>query len=854
MPTENSPQLILNNIEEIYLLINKELKLIDANKAAFEKVEKYFNLPLIRGMNVLELTPPDQWPRLIKIYTDVFEGRHHMMESEVTGSDGTKICFKNELKPVRNEEQEIVGGMISFVNITEIKKAEHEFVQMEHRWQFALEGGNQGVWDWNMKTGEVYYSHTWKRLLGFEDDEIKNHIDEWKKRIHPNDKKRMEGEVEKHIESSNPFYETTQRLKAKDGTYRWILARGMLIDRATDGTPLRMVGTHTDITKQKNVEEGYKLLFYSNPLPMWIFDLNTLRFLEVNEEAIRHYGYSREEFLNMTIKEIHVEENIAQVIEAVNKNRDAKKIVISKWKQHKKNGEEIWVNLHGNTITYNGRQARLITAHDITAKVDAEQQLKKSNERFRLATKATSDAIYDWDLLVNDLKWGEGMYTLFGYQSDEVTIDVWESFIHPEDRKRVGEDLKHTIEKTKKKYWKQHYQFKKANGEYGYVLDRGFIVRDEEGKPLRMIGAMQDVSEQKLKEQQLLQSNERFDAIMKATHDLIWDWNLETGSFYRDKEGVKKVYGVKDEESISNINLWLQRIHPDDQHRVQVVVKEILQATNADTFDVEYRFRRDDDTYTHVYDRGTILRNATGKPIRMVGAAQDITERKRLENELLQRELDKQKLISQATIETQEMERSVIGRELHDNVNQVLTTTKLYLDLSLSSAELKDELIEKSKNNIMYVINEIRQLSRSLMNPSLGDLGLIDSIQDLIESVNVTKKINVILDADPKLEEVLSENYKLMIFRIIQESLNNAIKHARANTVLITIDADEKTLFLDIEDNGIGFQPQLVKKGSGLMNIQNRVYLANGSVTIKSEPEKGSKIKINFPLHQKNPD
>src|SRR5690606_21033921 len=103
------------------------------------------------------------------------------------------------------------------------------------------------------------------------------------------------------------------------------------------------------------------------------------------------------------------------------------------------------------------------------------------------------------------------------------------------------------------------------------------------------------------------------------------------------------------------------------------------------------------------------------------------TERKRLEQELLQNELEKQKAINQATVDTQEAERSEIGKELHDNVNQVLTTTKLYLDLAMSSPELKDELIIKSNKNIINVINEIRQLSRSLMDPSIGDLGLIDS-------------------------------------------------------------------------------------------------------------------------------
>ena len=233
----------------------------------------------------------------------------------------------------------------------------------------------------------------------------------------------------------------------------------------------------------------------------------------------------------------------------------------------------------------------------------------------------------------------------------------------------------------------------------------------------------------------------------------------------------------------------------------------------------------------------------------MIGAAQDVTDRKKLEHELLQKELDRQKSISQATIDTQEEERSQIRKELHDNVNQVLTTTKLYLDLSLSSPELKDELIKKSSKNIIYVINEIRQLSRSLMDPSIGDLGLIDSINDLVDNINITRKLHVSLSANSELEKLLAENQKLTVFRIIQEAMNNTLKYAQATTVNIRIRQVGEEAELQIVDDGKGFNPETVKKGAGLKNIQNRVYLTNGRLTIDSAPGKGCKIVINFPIN-----
>jgi PAS domain S-box-containing protein len=337
--------------------------------------------------------------------------------------------------------------------------------------------------------------------------------------------------------------------------------------------------------------------------------------------------------------------------------------------------------------------------------------------------------------------------------------------------------------------------------------------------------------------------------MMKATHDLIWDWDLEKNIIYRDEEGLKTVYGINDNETIKTSEEWIKRIHPDDRLRVKKVIEEIISSQHRNTFDVEYRFKKENGTFSSVYDRGMIIRNKDGKSIRMIGAAQDITERKEMEQELLQNELESQKAINQATVDTQEQERSEIGKELHDNVNQVLTTTKLYLDLALSNPELKDELIHKSSKNIIGVINEIRQLSRSLMDPSIGDLGLIDSINDLIESINLTRKLHVSLKVDKEIELILDKNHKLTIFRIIQEALNNAIKHAKATGVAIQLGSAQNSISLIIQDDGIGFDPDNVKKGVGLKNIQNRIYLINGTHSITSAPDKGCIIKIKFPIH-----
>lgn len=145
-------------------------------------------------------------------------------------------------------------------DITDHKQAEEKLLESELRWHFALEGAGDGVWDWNVQTNEVFFSSQWKNMLGFADHEIGSTLDEWDKRVHPDDKKRCYEDLEKHFRGEAKVYQNEHRLLCKEGTYKWILDRGKVIKWATDGKPLRIIGTHTDITDRKQYEEQLKYL------------------------------------------------------------------------------------------------------------------------------------------------------------------------------------------------------------------------------------------------------------------------------------------------------------------------------------------------------------------------------------------------------------------------------------------------------------------------------------------------------------------------------------------------------------------------------------------------------------------
>jgi PAS domain S-box-containing protein len=228
-----------------------------------------------------------------------------------------------------------------------------------------------------------------------------------------------------------------------------------------------------------------------------------------------------------------------------------------------------------------------------------------------------------------------------------------------------------------------------------------------------------------------------------------------------------------------------------------------------------------------------------------------IIESKKAEEKLLQQELDKQKLIAQAMVDAQEKERAEIGKELHDNINQILSTTKLYLELAKNDSNQRLNLINRSAGNIHTAIHEIRNISRSLVPSSIGDLGLQDSVADLVESIRTTRTIHVEFYPVGQFDEVISDKTKLMLFRIIQEQVNNVLKHSGARNLIIELVLEESDhgIELNITDDGKGFVPSAVgKMGLGLSNITSRASLFGGKVTIQSAPGNGCKLRVQIPL------
>ncbi|MGZ3849061.1 MAG: sensor histidine kinase [Flavisolibacter sp.] len=349
-----------------------------------------------------------------------------------------------------------------------------------------------------------------------------------------------------------------------------------------------------------------------------------------------------------------------------------------------------------------------------------------------------------------------------------------------------------------------------------------------------------DITERKNAEQEL----KKLSLIAKETENTVLISNKE-GKIVWINDAFTQKTGYTFEEAVGQYPTQLLHGPETDPETIRYIIEQVGKGASFRVEILDYT-KNKKTFWSEVHLQP--IRDAEGNVQQYFAISTDITERKKRQSRLLREQKERQKMVTSATIKAQESERAQVSLELHDNVNQVLTTAKLYLEVSLDDPGRNGSIIKKSKDLINDSITEIRSLSQRLSSPSLGNLRLKDSVTDLTDSFTLTNQISINLDCS-KIEDLLIDyDLHLTIYRILQEHLTNILKHAGADKVDILFDLRELELTLQVMDNGKGFDTKKKRKGIGITNMTTRAESVNGTLEICSTPGLGCRLLARFPI------
>ena len=467
---------------------------------------------------------------------------------------------------------------------------------------------------------------------------------------------------------------------------------------------------------------------------------------------------------------------------------------------------------------------------------NAADNIRISNERYDIVAKATSEIIWDWNITKDTMFWNKGITEILGYVvlNDMTDEDWWGQRIHPDDSIRVLDKIKMHIDNKILK-WTDEYRFLCGDNTYKHIYDRGFLILDTGGNGVRMIGAMQDFTKQKEEEHQL----KLLESVITNTNDSV----LITESKNFVNKGQKIVYvneaftkmtGYNRDEVIGKTPGFLQGVKSDKKEldRLSIAIQNwepceitiINYKKNGEEFWVNF-------SVNPVTDQ-------KGWVTHWIAIERDVTETRKLDQ-----------AVTKAIINAQEEERFQIGGELHDNVNQILAAVLLNLGMTKGkSLALQNEWIDKSAEYIHLAIAEIRKLSHKLAPVSFEINTIKQTFDTLLKSININHQFKIKFTISEIDELEIDGDIQLNLYRILQEQVNNILKYSQADKIEVSIKLLNNCIYLRIYDNGIGFDPAVVKKGIGLNNIKKRTELFSGNFSINSTPGNGCEIIVEIPI------
>ena len=798
-------------------------------------------------------------PKLDTIANATIQGGWHG-ELVNRRKDGTEFQIALSTSVVRDDDGKPVALVGVAQDITERKRAEAVLRLSEERFSAAFKHSPLMMTISSVENGRyISVNDEFVRVSGFSGEEAvgKTSIElGW---LLPQDRARLV----QVLRTQGRVAGMELTLHSKDHHRIECLYNGELI--IVGGKPC-LLSLAQDITERKRAEEAlreseerFRKVFEESPIGM-VLTSRDLRFVSANPAFCRLLGYTAEEISTKTFLELtHPDhrdtdrENVEKMWQGkIHHYRTEKRYVA-------KNGTIHWGNLATSLIKGDGGAPiyALVMIEDVTERKQAEEARKRTEALLQNVLSNAPITIFAVDrqgnFILSDGKGLEGAGLKPGQNVGVSALDLYGSTLfveHKGDRTTGGEVLRRALAGE---------TVKAVNELRGICFDNHIgPICDEEGKVVGVVGVATDITERKRAEEALGESEQKYRTLFE---------NMAQGAFYQRADGVVvdgnpavlEIFGLTRDQFLGRTAMdsrW-KVIHedgsdfPGEQHPSMGALRtgKPVRGVVAGVFNP----RKDDYVWLNI---SAIPQFKAGedRPYQVFVTLHDITERKRAE-EALKSAKNRLQFLSHRLLRAREDDRRALARELHDEIGQILTAAKIDLQM-MEQKPVPTEIAERIRANITTLdlcLQQIRNLSLDLHPSMLDDLGLVAALRWHLDRRAQRVGFRIQLSVSGNVQRLHSD-LETACYRIVQEALTNAERHAQATLVLVKLRFSERELYLEVRDDGVGFEPKQILQGAsfgktlGMIGMQERAALAGGELQIKSAPNHGSSVEVTFPL------
>jgi PAS domain S-box-containing protein len=796
-------------------------------------------------------------------------------------------------------EDQIMGRVWSFRDITERQKAQKELAKSEESLQLALDGAKLGLWDWNIKTDEVIFNDHWMKMLGYSPDEIEPNLDSWKKLTHPDDLKKAFKKLENHFEGKTETYQCEMRMKHKQGHWIWILDSGRVIERNNKGNPIRACGIHLNINELKNVQEKLKeskdrFEKLSRLTFEGIIIHDRGRVIDVNQSLAEMLAYDREKLIGMNaIEKFVLPESHQKIKENINKQQ----VKPYEIKVRRDDGSTFPAEVEARNFQSGDKTLRVTAVRDITERKKAEKALKESKDRLELFFQQPLDGFFfmmldqpvEWnDRIDKDktldyvfehqriTKVNQAMLEQYGYSREE--------FLGLTPRDLFSHDIDHG-----KQVWKKFFdegklyvdtQEQRADGTKMWIEGNYICTYDEQGRITGHFGIQRDVTERKKAERKLKEREEHFRIIFNHSPQPMALSKVDTGELIEVNDIFCKKTGSQRDDIIGKRTTELNFYSPEDR---KIFKGKLMSKGSVDGLEMNFKTLDNKEIIARMFSRFININNQKY----VLTIFHDITERKKIEEELRQLNTKLKQQTSEAKKLAARADAANIAKseflanmshEIRTPLNSIIGFTELLLDTKLDHTQ-KNFInnVHISAESLLDLINDILDFSKieagrlELDYVDTDIIDLLESLSDIIKIQAHEKNLELLINIDPEIPAVVSID-PVRLRQVLINLLNNAVKFTEKGEIelkakLKDSQNNQATIKFSVRDTGIGITKEQKNKifqsftqadgtttrkyggtGLGLAISSHLVKKMGGELKVDSRPGEGSNFYFTIDL------